>query len=396
MQQVGQLFLIAGIAITGYLVVPLLGAFRVRRQWRNFREALYASMEYPVLSYRVVRSTRQKGLYRFFGRIEAVQGSERLWLNNGRLSVQVDLEGLAVYTLPADTEFHQEGRVENNEISFADVPPTFVHSSKISSFPQGTDIFVSGTLFYENSRPVFRAAQGAGLLVLIYDGDVRTVLRRSIWAGRQRNEYLNQFSPLSFTLASFSLFILAYIFLRTPRLQFYAHLALTMSLLPAAPLLPPGLLLYSLYRRIWRTGRYLRAERDLLVLPARRFFSDSMIRDGASTRLPDGGSYRVMTFEGMQNALVGCPDSKIRSTKLLGNADLQHRRFYGFGCAENMPEVFPDPFAEPLLVPGNPRELSRRCSRGARQREISAAILFLTALGINSTGIFILLWFFVM
>jgi hypothetical protein len=49
--------------------------------------------------------------------------------------------------------------------------------------------------------------------------------------------------------------------LRLPALS-----ALTASLLPVAPILPPALIGYSIYRSLWKRGRALRAERDLLRL----------------------------------------------------------------------------------------------------------------------------------
>ncbi len=393
MQQVAQLFIILGIASAGYFLFPLLGAFRVRRQWRIFREALYASMDYPILTYRIVREKTANRRYRFFGRIEAGRGDDRIWITNGKLSVQVDLADISVFTLSAGSELQTEDsrgiRVEQDEIPFSDIPPAYTRSRQISSFPQGTGLFVAGTLMYENERPVFQAEESSGLLVLIYDGDPAMLLRRAVWAGRQRNEYFNQFTPLSITLSSFTLFILAYIFLRTPRDLFFAHMALTMSLLPAAPFIPPGLFFYSLFRRIWRSGRYLRAERDLLMLPVRRFFSESMIRAGAATRLPDGSEYRVTVRDDLIRTGRECPDFAVRTTRLLKAHELRERRFFAFcGGVE-------DPFAESILIPGHPGDLSRRCAAGARLREIAAAALFLAALVLNGSAIFILLRFFI-
>ncbi len=388
-----QLFLILGIASAGYLLFPLLGAFRVRRQWRVFREALYASMDYPLLSYRIVRERDRNSRFRFFGRIEAGRGDNRIWITNGKLSVQVDLAGISVYTLSAGSEPGAEYvkgiRAEQDEIVFSDIPPAYTPSRQITSFPLGTELFVAGNLIYENDRPVFQAEESRELLVLIYDGDPHMLLRRAVWAGRQRNEYLNQFTPLSLTLASFTLFILAYIFLRTPRYLFFAHLALTMSLLPAAPFIPPGLLFFSLYRRIWRAGRYLRAERDLLMLPVRRFFSETMIRGGGKTRLPDGSEYRVESCDNLKSAGEACPGSTVRTTRLIKPPELGTRRFLTF-CGNSA-----DPFAESLLIPGNPGDLSRRCAAGARLREIAAAWLFVTALLSSGGAVFILISLFI-
>ncbi len=388
--------LIVGIVLLGYVILPLFGGFRVRRQWRKFRDAVYQSMEYPIINYPTVRTEAITGeSYRFFGQIEAVQGAEQIWLTDGSLSVQVDLKGVEVFTLPALNAYEDEDLLEDNELAFADASPTHVPANLITSFPQGTRIMVSGELVMVNSRPVFRSRdkKGGELLVLIYDGDPGTILRRSIWSGRQRNEYWNQLTPVSLTLASFSLFILAYVYLRTPGLLFLAHISLTMSLAPLAPLLPPGLLLFSLYRRIWRAGRYLRAERDLLALPARRFGEAVGMRNGSRAFLPDGAVYRLQTFQGLDAALAGCPGGKIRTSRIIVGNKLNNAVFYAFGCSAKAESAFSDPFAECVMIPGEPRSLSERCSRGARFRELLGAAIFAAALLINLLMVFALLWF---
>jgi len=393
---VERLVLIVGIVLLGYVILPLFGGFRVRRQWRKFRDAVYQSMEYPIINYPTVRTEAITGeSYRFFGQIEAVQGAEQIWLTDGSLSVQVDLKGVEVFTLPALNAYEDEDLLEDNELAFADASPTHVPANLITSFPQGTRIMVSGELVMVNSRPVFRSRdkKGGELLVLIYDGDPGTILRRSIWSGRQRNEYWNQLTPVSLTLASFSLFILAYVYLRTPGLLFLAHISLTMSLAPLAPLLPPGLLLFSLYRRIWRAGRYLRAERDLLALPARRFGEAVGMRNGSRAFLPDGAVYRLQTFQGLDAALAGCPGGKIRTSRIIVGNKLNNAVFYAFGCSAKAESAFSDPFAECVMIPGEPRSLSERCSRGARFRELLGAAIFAAALLINLLMVFALLWF---
>ena len=388
-----RLLLIAAISSIGYVLLPLAGAFRVRRHWRRFRSSIYRSMAMPILTYRIVRRGGCSGAgFRFFGRIEASQGESRLWLTDGRLSLQVDLDGVALFTLPGLDAFDEEGRVENNERAFTDAAPAHIQSRRVAALPQGTEIMVAGTLSMENDRPVFMHASDRPLLVLIYDGEPETILRRAIWSGRQRNEYWNRVTPLSLTLASFSLFILAYLYLRTPAFLPFAHIALTVSLLPLAPLLPPGLALFALYRRIWREGRFLRAERDLISLPALRFPPGVELAHAAETALPDGSAYRVEIFSDCEGALESCGGGKIRTSRALIDRDFHGRRFYVFGCAEGEPAFRRDPFAETVLIPGDPRSLSTQCGRGARRREYAAACCFLLALGLNSAIIFALLW----
>lgn len=385
-----RLLFIILIAATGYLILPLAGAFRVRRRWRNFRNAIYASMTLPVITYADLRQG-SRGRYRFFGRIEASQGEDHLWLSDGRLSLQIDLNGVEVYTLPAVGSPAEEGRIEENELTIAEGSPAALPSRRLAALPVGTQMMVAGDLSLYQGRAVLGSSAKEELLCLIYDGEAESILRRAIWSGRQRNEYWNQLTPLSLTLASFTLFILAYIFLRTPRLLPFAHIALTLSLVPPAPLLPPGILFFSLYRRIWRSGRYLRAERDLIALPTRRFAEDADLSDGSRTELPDGSLYRVEVFPSCERALEACKSSKIRTSLSLIGREFGNLRCFAFGCSPVRPGRS-DPFAESLLIPGDPRELSRRCGVVAKQREIIAALFFLLAMIVNVTIIFILLW----
>lgn len=386
-----RLLFILSIAALGYLILPLAGAFRVRRRWRNFRDALYASMEMPILSYGDLRE-RQSGSYRFFGRIEASQGENQLWLREGGLSLLVDLTGVEVYTLPAVRTPPEEGRVEDNELTIAEGTPTAMASRRLAALPLGTKMMVAGDLCFSEGRGRLHSTADRALLCLIYDGEAETILRRAIWSGRQRNEYWNPLTPLSLTLASFTLFILAYVFLRTPRLLPFAHIALTLSLIPPAPLLPPGILFFSLYRRIWRSGRYLRAERDLIALPANRFPEKFDLKRGGAVRLPDGSDYSAEVFLSCEEALSACRDGKIRTSVGLIDRDFHDRVFYAFGCRTGHRKGGKDPFAEAVIIPGEPRELSRRCGRDARRREILAGLLFLLGIAVNGSLIFVLLW----
>ena len=71
------LVLIAGIATLFYAAFPAIGAFLVRSQWRVFRNRVTAVSRYPTASALATgrERTATTGLFRFFGSLEAIQGT---------------------------------------------------------------------------------------------------------------------------------------------------------------------------------------------------------------------------------------------------------------------------------------------------------------------------------
>jgi hypothetical protein len=187
-------------------------------------------------------------------------------------------------------------------------------------------------------------------------------LRRSIWGGRQRNEYWNNFTPASLISGTIALLFFAYNSLQSTATAVPAAVALALSTTPLLPFLPPGLPFFLLYRYVWKKGRLNRAERDILRLPLRYLDGQSLHAD-KKVSLPDGGSYSVQIFDTRESALAVMDERKIRSTTLLEAKDDPSRRFFVFS-AEN-----DDPMAERILIPGHPLELAELCVRKARTYE---------------------------
>ena len=77
-------------------------------------------------------------------------------------------------------------------------------------------------------------------MVVIYDGDERSILLRAVWGGRQKNEYWNSFTLAALITGSVSLFLMSYLFLSHPLYRQAALFALTLGFFPLATLLPPG------------------------------------------------------------------------------------------------------------------------------------------------------------
>ncbi len=388
-----SLILVLALAVVFYGLIPGFGAFYVRRRWREFRRRIISASLYPLAEYRSLRRTEHGfvGNLRFFGGLEATQGDDVVWLRSGSLSVAAELKKVAVYWLPSFAFVEAEGPVEINEESLPDETPTRVRWERIFSLPEGTQVFVSGPLYIDRGRPVFRSDRQRSLTVVIYDGQQNTILRRSIWGGRHRNEYVNPFTPGSITAGSFSLLILAYILLRSPQLRLPAIIALTASLFPLLVLLPPGLLFFFLYRNWWKEARFLRAERDMLLLPL-RYFPD-FPTGSASVRLPDGEAYVMERHAERAEAIARLGAGKIRQATRLGSAALREADYYVFGGpAQGGPLGRPlDPMAELIMIPGHPLELSRRCSKRARLFELLSTGAIVVGLLMNLCILLVLL-----
>jgi hypothetical protein len=279
-----------------------------------------------------------------------------------------------------------------------DEEPEKISWNKIFSLPEGTKILISGSLFKEEGRPVFRSGKNRPLTVVIYDGPEETILRRSIWTGRQKNEYWNMITPGSITAGSFSLFIQTYILFRTPMLRFQALVALTASLLPVIVFVPPGILFFFLYRRLWRRGRILRAERDLLQLPL-RFFPDPGDHSYQETSLPDGETIAMLRVSNSGKLPLHAVEGRIKMRKSVlleqyGKPDSQDYYIFGSPVQQgdtSMVEKPGDPMAEFLIIPGNPASLSAECARRAHLFELAAVAVFSIGLAMNISLVFFLL-----
>ncbi|MEW5816167.1 MAG: hypothetical protein AB1798_12330 [Spirochaetota bacterium] len=383
------LILMALLVLIFYILIPGAGAFYVRNQWRVFRKNIIEASLNPMVTYKDLKHTADDFIdtFRFFGTLEAIQDENLIWIRNGDISLSAELEKSYVYILPSFSYVEKEGRFERNKEVLPDEMPRKIPWDKIFSLPQGTKIFLSGPLVYERGKCVFKTAGKHVLSVVIYDGDEHSILRRSIWAGRQRNEYWNQFTPGSLAAGSFSLFILAYTFLRIPMQRLVALITLTISLLPVLVLIPPGLLLFFFYRNLWKQARFLRAERDLLMLPLRYFADVPGEVDFAEVHLPGGEPYIMKKCMDIRPFEITQAEQspQIRTTALIRAKGLKLKDFYVFGVKgdKGMPAVPGDPMVEYLIVPGHPSTLSRQCAGKARKLEIFSALAFSAGLLIN-------------
>lgn len=397
---------IIALSIFFFLLVPGAGAFHVRNQWRQFRKYLLDATFRPFVSYADVHGAEEGpiGEFRFIGALEALE-EDTVWLQNSRVTLSAFMNKCQVYLLPSQETVESEGFFENNIDILPDESPQRISWRNIFSLPEGTTVFITGLLFREAGRSVFKATRENPLIMIIFDGSKETIIRRSIWGGRQKNEYWNQFTLPSLIVGFFSLLIYAYrLFQGGALMRLPTVIALTFGLLPIIALLPPGIFGLFIFRNYWRRARILRAERDLLFLPLRYFISDengnTKVKDFEPARLPDGTLYSVKTVRTNIEMVskICTSDLKVRVPSFASRpsrTEIEEYRLFGSPVPAGN-EVFylpaPDPMAEYLLIPGDPEGLSEQCNISARKFEYISVSSFALGIAANCILVFRILY----
>src|SRR6056297_13468 len=379
---------ILGITALFYFLIPGIGAFYIRSSWRKFRKLLADSALYPPLNYAALRETEKSEdspgrIYRFFGHLQAMQGDSEVWVSDGKVSVNAKLEHVHEYILSVGSSWN------NSEFREYPVqPPRRVLWEKISSLPEYTHMFISGKIEWEQKKGVFKDSVDIPLLVIIYEGEKKNVLIRAMWSGRQKNEYWNPFTPRSPALGSFSLFIYFYVLLGFPQLLLPALIALSLSLIPVVPLLPPAVIFYYYYRTFWKRGRVLRAQRDLIRIPLIHFDKEnSSLRD--SSVLATGEVYSMRRFDNLDQIFDMADSDSLHLIQPALPKQLMEKEYYLFSNEKlQRPR---DPLAEIMVVPGKPFALVEECQKRAMKYELFG--LSILAIGIVLTELILFIFF---
>ena len=333
-----------------YLLIPIAGAFRLRNQWRRFRErvillTLARALRYGDLAAAEREGRATVGRFRLYGKIEAIEGLDRIWVRGKDVSALVDLSRAPLYVAsPALPEARAApGSIER------------LRYRSVSSLVEGTSIFVAGLLTIDEGRPVFVDAPDESLVAVCHDdGDARLV-SRLVAGGRAQNEYWNYPTRVSLALG---LAVLSGILLllsnsRFPTLRALIFLA---GAAPVLPFAPPGLALFFAYRRLWRRALEARTLRDLLRLPLR--FS------GARHILLEGDTPPInATWIGMSES--GADRRDPRTLTLFS------------------PQESEDNGAQTFVVEGDPETLARRVERRATLYAATAGLCFGLAIAVN-------------
>jgi hypothetical protein len=392
----GSIILVFALAFLFFGLIPGVGAFFVRSRWRLFRRRIAESSLYPFLDYSdLSRRGDFLGRYRLFGHLEAIQGENSIWINNGSFTVEADLTQAKLYFLPSFSAGTRTLPVERLQEEVPDEQPALVSWNQIFSLPAGTQMFIAGQLYSEEGRGVFRSGGKDPLLVVLYDGERNTIVQRAVWGGRQRNEYWNQFTLASLLTGAFCMVLLAYIFLRSMPSSLPALFGLTLAFFPISGLLPPGFILYYLYRFFWKRARMLRAERDLLRLPLRYYPDSEHLELGSRVTLPTGENYLCS----QDASLLIDGELTIRSASLPVVKEGKNLEVVLFGAhsetnGQGRMQAPRDPMAELVLVMGDPAVLSQSCNRRARMFALISAVSVFSALTLN-LFLLLVIWHFI-
>ncbi len=381
------------MALLWYALVPITGAFVVRRSWRRFRRRFDDLRLAPILDYRASRGlSGEGGDFRFFGGFESVTDGKTLWVRSESLTVPVELSAARIYLLPAA----EDGSVRYDQDSGQ---PERIRWDRVAALSEGAQVFVGGRAKPEAGRVRFQSTDEEPLLVILYDGDERSMLERTVRAGRDRNEYWNPATPYALALGVFAELLVALWYSPRPAFRPTAAAAFAAAFGPLLPILPPGLLLTSLYRRFWRHARANRAFRDLVLLPLRH------LSDGATEIvLGDGERYgRVVLRDGKRRlAEAGIP--VLPPGRPMRDASYWVC-FGALGTAADRPDpalpreaALPtepkDPAALFAAMNGEPLDLSRAFKLRARLLEIAASTALVAAVGINAVMAYAVIRFF--
>jgi hypothetical protein len=391
--ELGSIILVIAVAFVFFGLIPGIGAFFVRSRWRLFRRRIAESSLYPFLNYSdLSRRGDFLGRYRVFGQLEAIQGANSIWINNGSFTVEADLTQAKLYFLPSFSAVTRTLPVEHLQEEVPDEQPALVSWNQIYSLPAGTQMFIAGQLYSKEGRAVFRSEGKDPLLVVLYDGQRNTIVQRAVWGGRQKNEYWNQFTLASLLTGAFCMVLLAYIFLRSTPASLPVLFALTLAFFPISGLLPPGFILYYLYRFFWKRARMLRAERDLLRLPLRYYPESEALQPESRAILPTGESYLCsqdadLLIEGeliiRSASLPSVKEGRIEEVFLFGT--------YKESNGQGRMQTPRDPMAELVLVMGDPAVLAQSCNRRAGMFALLSAVGVFSALTLN-LFILLLIW----
>lgn len=353
-------------ACTGifFLVLPLIGALGERTHWKHLREDLYGACDAPLHDpsdpdFRPAEDS----LVRLYGILDSCEGQDHVWMRTGSTSIRVRLQGETIHFLPK-----QEG---DNPRAWGTSSMESRKWAQAGIMAEGVGMCVLGCYSRDQSLPLVRHIPGRPFLVIFYDGLPRHILGRAVWSARSRNEFWNTLTPPSFLLGTGLLFILALVLLRTGMFVSGAIWAMAFGFLPYLALMPPGILGYLAYRRLWRTARQDEACKDLLVL-ARRMEASPVLRRNCG--------YRVSQVlpGGMEEAHVRSRDDVVRVS--FGPASVQGHPGLS---AWYHPAWGTDPGGEAWCFSGMSPSLLPELHRRIRTRIILSLACFLSGLLVN-------------
>jgi len=338
-------------AFVFYLLIPVIGGFMLRGQWRRFRDRVALLGVAPRLRYGDLASAlrggrAEVGRFRLYGTIEAIEGSDRIWLRGDGVSALVDLSRAPLYVLSSSGS--GAGSVQR------------MNWRSVSSLVEGTRAFAAGILTLEEGRPVFVDRPEEALVAVCHDGVDELSLSRLVESGRAPNEYWNYPTRISLALGLAAEFALLLAF-RSTAFSTIRAIVFLVGACPVLPFAPPGLALFFAYHRLWRRALASRVERDLLRLPLRYEKA--------------GGAGAAKYLRRALEKGEAAPEGALR----LGTAEGEARSLFA--------PAGPDD--ESFVVEGDPEALARLAARDAFFYAAASGICFGLAIALNFALAFI-------
>ncbi|MCK7537921.1 MAG: hypothetical protein MZV63_46695 [Marinilabiliales bacterium] len=135
--------------------------------------------------------------------------------------------------------------------------------SDLPSVGAGTRAFVAGPVAIRGGRVVFGPSGKDSPLVILHDGDDKSLIRRAVGYGRHGNEYWNPVTQVSIALGVATMSGILSLSRLGGMPSLVAALTLCAAFSPILPLMPPGVVGFFAYRWLWKRALRFRSMRDL-------------------------------------------------------------------------------------------------------------------------------------
>jgi hypothetical protein len=223
------------IAILFDVLVPVAVLLVSERVWTSFRSRLFELSAAPLLSYADLAAKPATPMARrFFGQVEAIEGSDQLWVRGTSCSVVVDFSGSPFYVLG------NEGGVER------------LNWKKVHSLAEGMKLFVAGDICLRDGKPLFVGQPGRPLIAVSYDVEDERLLPL-LGRGARTRGWLAGRAALASAGIGLGLFTIAFLALSSsPMLESVRFISILIALSPLLVFLPPGDLFLWLATKSWR------------------------------------------------------------------------------------------------------------------------------------------------
>jgi hypothetical protein len=318
------------------------------------------------LDYKIYSQLKKKEeTFRFMGGFESITDRKTLWIQGENLTIPVSLADAQTYLLPI-----KKGESMPNAFDPGEEAPEKINWNRVTTLTEGARVYAGGALAYRDDRWIFISTKEKPLIVIFYDGPDRTLNTRAVCAGRHRNEYWNEITPYSLAMGALCQILIALSWLNRPAFRLTVITAIIALFIPIFPMIPPGILFTTIFRRLSLQARKFMAYRDLARLPMRYLTPSGKETYGmiCCNTLPKD------VLEGKIPALI----PELNKPK--------NKTWYLFGALHEGNE-FPvepaDPFAAFGVLPEKPEILSRRYAIASWTLDIIAWLLLLLGIGVN-------------